>query len=218
MPFQKRTNFTFPLDGIKTFAAAEGLDDFIKKLEKEFFAEVTFKCQYRMESEKTDLILDMKCNFGLTESLHHFSTGNWGGFSCDPENQEVSSSFNRAFAELSALNKGTIDISELSLHFKDTSIIVSRTNDHSIPEQLGAIMGMASEHFVYITKGLTEMPYEIFVPVFEESQQNGVAPENGQHSYFEHWGLYFEADTQHDVMVYSLEHKTMAKEDFFLLD
>ena len=215
MPYQKRSNLIFPLTGIRTFVAAEGLDEFIRVLEKDFFAELTVKCQYERENERTELILDVSCNFGLTEGLHHFNTGNWGGFSCD---QSGKSSFDTAFEQLSDLNNGNIDIAEMSIHFKDTSVIVTRIQDYSIPEQLGDIIGKASEHFVYFTKGLTEMPYEIFVSVFEDNPKKGSLLLNGKQSYFDHWGLYFEDDPQHDVMVYSLESKTMKKEDFFLLD
>ncbi|WP_420399950.1 hypothetical protein [Flagellimonas sp.] len=215
MPYQKRSNLIFPLTGIRTFVAAEGLDEFIRVLEKDFFAELTVKCQYERAIERTELILDVSCNFGLTEGLHHFSTGNWGGFSCTENGK---SSFDTAFEQLSNLNDGNIDIAELSIHFKDTSVIITRIQDYSIPDQLGAIINKASEHFVYFTKGLTEMPYEIFVSVFEDASQKGGSLENWEQSYFDHWGLYFEDDPQHDVMVYCLESKTMKKEDFFLLD
>lgn len=219
MPYQKRTHTNFPLDGIQTFVTADGLLDFIKQLEKDFFAEVFVKCQYHTEEEKTDIILDLHCNFGLTEGLHHFNSGNWGGFTGYSEQESIKLSFETAFGQLSANNNSTIDIAELSLHFKDTSIIVTRLEDRSIPEQLGSIINAVSEHFVYFTKGLTEMPYEIFVPVFEgSSPQKGLDFEAGARNYFKHWGLYFENDPNHDVMVYTLDGKEMRKEDFFLLD
>ena len=215
MPYQKRSNIIFPLAGIRSFVTAEGLDEFSRILEKDFFAEVTIKCQYDTEKERTDLILDISCNFGLTEGLHYFNTMDWGGLAC---NDKGKSSFDTAFGELSEINGGNIDIAELSLHFKDTSIIVSRIFDYSVPDQLGAIINSTSEHFVYITKGLTEMPYEIFVSVYEESPTNAVGSEADAPNYFDHWGLYFDEGPQQDAMIYSLESKSMSKEDFFLLD
>ncbi|MCL6265700.1 hypothetical protein [Flagellimonas myxillae] len=215
MPYQKRSNLIFPLAGIRTFVAAEGLDEFIRTLEKDFFAEVTVKCRYKRENEGTELILDINCNFGLTESLHHFNTEDWGGVAC---NSSGNSSFDNAFARLREINDGNVDITELSIHFRDTSLVISKVQDYSIPEQLGAIINKISEHFVYFTKGLTEMPYEIFVPVFEEDPKIGTTKNDPNQSFFDHWGLYFEDDPQLDAMVYSLESKTMEKEDFFLLD
>ncbi len=217
MPFQKRTNPNFPLDGIQTFVTADGLDEFIKILEKDFFAEVNVKCRYHTGKRKTELILDLYCNFGLTESLHHFNNGNWGGFVCNSDDQKITSSFDAAFETLSFKNNSSIDVAELSLHFRDTSIVITRIRDYSITEQLGNIVNMLSEHFVYFTKGLTEMPYEIFVPVFEENSQSP-ANQDTEYSYFDHWGLYFEDDAEHNVMVYTLESKQLRKEAFFLLD
>lgn len=216
MSYQKRSNPNFPLDGIQTFVTADGLEEFMKMLEKEFFAEVDVKCRYHTGKGKTELVLNLHCNFGLTESLHHFNNGNWGGFACNAEDQNVASPFDAAFEALSQKNNN-IDIAELSLHFRDTSIVITNIGDYSIPEQLGNIIHKLSEHFVFFTKGLTEMPYEIFVPVFEENAQ--ISPDQKtEHSYFDHWGLYFEEDLEHNIMVYTLKTKRLSKEEFFLLD
>lgn len=189
----------------------------MKILERDFFAEIVAQCRYDVEKERTDLILDIHCNFGLTESLHHFNTGNWGGIF--PLNETyTTSSFDEGFQELCAKNNNALDIAELSLHFKDTSIIVSRIQDYSIPEELGSIVTKLSEHFVYFTKGLTEMPYEIFVPVFEDREQHSLEAEGQRTQYYEYWALYFEDEINHDVMVYDLKTRELSKEDFFLLD
>ena len=124
----------------------------------------------------------------------------------------------QAFQQLCLANNEAIDISELSLHFRDTTIVISRVQDYSIPEELRSIILKMSEHFVYITKGLTEMPYEVFVPVFEDKSQNITKFSGARRNYYEHWGLYFEDDVNHDVMVYSLNSKELQKENFFLLD
>ncbi|WP_097046130.1 hypothetical protein [Flagellimonas pacifica] len=218
MPFQKKVNPNFPLSGIRTFVTADGLNEFIKVLEKEFFAEVGVQCRYHTNNEKTDLVLDLYCNFGLTESLHHFNNGDWGGFACIEKEGTVTSAFDAAFQKLGANNNNTVDIAELSLHFRDTSLIITRIYDHSIPEQLEDVISKASEHFVYFTRGLTQMPYEIFVPVFEDKQKEDAKVINDQKPYFDYWGLYFEDDLQHDVIVYNLKTKQLRKEDFFLLD
>lgn len=217
MPIPRREDHNFPLDGIKTFVTADGLNDFTKALERDFFADVEVQCRCHTDKEKTDLILDLYFNFGLTESLHHFNNGNWGGFARESDDSNSMSSFDMAFHRLCDSNNSTIDIAEASLHFKDTSIVVTRIYDYSIPEQLGEIIFKISEHFVYFTKGLTEMPYEIFVPIFEHNPKNACTSKQLQKSYFDFWGLYFEDDLQ-DAMVYALETKKLQKEDFFLLD
>lgn len=215
MSFEKKMKKNFPLDGINSFATLDGLDDFIKVLEKDFFAKVKVHWSYHSDSEKTDLVLELFCNYGLTESLHHFNTENWGGFTINEEDSTIQSSFNTAFQKFCDNNSNTIDITEASFHFNDTSIVITKIYEYSISEQLGEIIFKASENFVHFTKGLTEMPYEIFVPVFEDPTQNIFEIEQ---NYFDYWGIYFEDDTQHNAMVYNLRTKELSKEDFFLLE
>ena len=217
MPTNRKRDSLFPLSGIKSFVTCEGLEDFLKILERDFFAEIVAQCRYDVVKERTDLILDIYCNFGLTESLHHFNSGNWGGISPQTEAYTVSK-FDEAFQKLCAKNNHALDISELSLHFKDTSLIISRIQDYSIPEELGGIMTKLSEHFVYFTKGLTEMPYEIFVPIFEDIEQHALEAEGQRRQYYDFWALYFNDDVNHDVLIYDLKTKELTKEDFFLLD
>lgn len=218
MPFQKKTNFNFPLDGIKSFIIARGLEEFTRALEKDFFAKGSVQCHYDIEKQRADLVVELYCNFGLTESLHHYNNENWGGFTQNMDGSDDLCSFDKTFQNLNEINSDAVDIAEMSLHFKDTSIIITRIYDGSIPEQLGDIIFKMSEHFVYFTKGLTEMPYEIFVPVFEDAPQLSDRSNKTRPSYFNHWGLYFDDEINHDAMVYNLETKKLFKEDFFLLD
>ena len=213
----KKRGSHFPISGIKTFVTCEGIEAFLNVLEREFFAEIYAECRYDVNKERTDLILDIYCNFGLTESLHHFNNGSWGGMSISKDSH-CPSRFDEAFQKLFTDNNHAIDIAELSLHFKDTSIIVSRIQDYSIPEELGSIIYTLSENFVYFTKGLTEMPYEIFVPVFEDIDQHALEAEGQRGQYYDFWGLYFNDEINHDVLIYDLKSKTLKKEDFFLLD
>lgn len=218
MPAQKKNEDSFPFKGIKTFVSTEGLDDFVKVLERDFFADVHVQYRYHTEKERTDLILDVHCNFGFTESLHHFNNGNWGGFSGLDTHSSLESSFGEAFQQLCVCNNHKIDIAELSIHFQDTTVVITRVQDYSVPEELKSIILHMCEHFVYFTKGLTEMPYEIFVPVFEDKTKNETKFTGNRRNYYEHWGLYFEDDLNYDVMVYSLKTKELQKENFFLLD
>ncbi len=91
-------------------------------------------------------------------------------------------------------------------------------DDYSIPKQLGPIISRVSQHFVYFTKGLTEMPYEIFVPVFEDTSLDNPRSKTCQSGYFDYWGLYFENQSQHEAMIYSLNNKKLEKEDLFLFE
>ncbi|WP_318345413.1 hypothetical protein [Flagellimonas baculiformis] len=217
MSLPRKNNTDHQQSGAKVFEAANGLDEFLKTIEKDFFAEVKIHFNYHKETKKTDMVLDLNFNFGITESLHFFTTGTWGGMTFPKKGHKVSSSFEHAFRELNAKNNFSLDIAETSLHFKDTSIIISRVYTHSVPQQIGNILLKASEHFVYYTKGLTEMPYEIFVPVYEYGAPDAFEPKKGKSSYFDYWGLYFE-DESHQVMIYSLDKRKFYEVDLFLFE
>lgn len=217
MSLPRKNNTDHQQSGAKVFEAANGLDEFLKTIEKDFFAEAKIHFKYDRESKKSDVVLDLNFNFGITEGLHFFANGTWGGMKFPEKDDKISSSFERSFMELNSKNNFLLDIAETSLHFKDTSIIISRVYPHSVPEQIGNILLKASEHFVYYTKGLTEMPYEIFVPVYEYGAPDAFGPKKGKSSYFDYWGLYFE-DESHQVMIYSLAKRKFYEVDLFLFE
>ncbi|WP_228235804.1 hypothetical protein [Allomuricauda sp. M10] len=218
MSFPRKTNSNRN-SGAKVFEAANGLDDFLKTLEKDFFASAKVQCKFNHAENRADLILDLHLNFGLIDCLRHFNNGDWGGVTFSEESQStMSSSVEVALKKLNSQNNHSLDILELSLHFAETSIIISRLYEHSIVKQLGPIISGIGQHFVYFTKGLTEMPYEIFVPVFEDTTLENPRTKTAQYGYFDYWGLYFENQSQHEAMIYSLNSKKLEKEDLFLFE
>jgi len=162
--------------GPKTYVATDGLDDFLKVLEKYFFATAKVQCKQDFQNNRTDLIIHLHHNFGIAECLRHFNDGNWGSYDFAEDCQSsISTKLAKALETLNQESTYPTDILELSLHFEDTSIIISRLFKHSITEQASDILTAVGKHFVYFTKGLTEMPYEIFVPVFEDTATVGTS-------------------------------------------
>jgi|SRR5690606_37763839 len=217
MALPKKTKANQKQSGAKVFETASGLDEFLRIIEKDFFTEAKIHFNYDTESRKSDIVLNLNFNFGITESIKFLNAGSWGGLDFPQTGHRVSSSFEKAFWDFNALNNDSLDISELSLHFKDTSLVISRLYAHSIPKEFGNILLKASKHFVYYTKGLSEMPYEIFVPVFEDRTPNAIGPKVGTNGYFDYWGLYYEGDS-HQVMIYSLRKRKMYEVDLFLFE
>ncbi|MDC6364932.1 MULTISPECIES: hypothetical protein [Flavobacteriaceae] len=213
-----RNNTSPNYGGVQLNYVIKGLDAFVNVLEKDFFAQIDVQTHHCPKRKTTELVLDIHCNFGITESLHYFNNGNWGGFQFDENGNLTHTSFLFNFNLLNYQNKNTLDIMETSFHFKDTSVIISRLNPHSIPTQIGNIMTKISEHFVHLTKGLTAMPFEIFIAVLEEKKVNFFDAEDPQESYFNYWGLYFEDCKEHCVMVYNLAQKKLTRENLFLLE
>jgi hypothetical protein len=198
-----------------------GIDLFKNKLEKLFFADVTLTIPETKEGTNSFLNISLNCNFGLTESLFHLNNGNWGGF-CKNSSQLEYSGFELAVHDLKEDNNNEIIIEEIAIHFRDTSLFITKIPYQSITDQLCDILSAVSENFVHFTRGLTEMPYEIFVPVFEEStEENNNASwaiAKVRTSYFNYWGMYFHSEVDQDSLVYDLKSKTIIDGDFFLLN
>lgn len=199
-----------------------GLRDFRKNLERDFFAESQISWKLDKDGITTNLIVNLNCNFSLTESLFHLNNGNWGGFLV--ESQEAPK-FEQSIQELVNKNNRPIEIVEFCLNLRDTSLIISKIYPRSITDYLGAILPAISSNFVHFTKGLTEMPFEIFVPVFIEHTQkqaiDSIDTNNVKGStrgYFDYWGLYFESNAEKDAVIYDVKNKNIIEGDFFLLD
>ncbi|MDT0607301.1 hypothetical protein [Croceitalea rosinachiae] len=197
-----------------------GLHTFKNHLERDFFANATVRETLNKENT-IDLVIELDCNFGLTESLFYLNNGNWGSFYTSKSKTFKASPFQTALFNLSEENGINVDIAELSINLKDTSIIITKIYNRSVPDQLGNILCHVSENFVHFTKGLTEMPYEIFIPVFEEQEQDViksmVSTTKSKTDYFDFWGLYFESNI--DSAIYDLKNKSIIDEgDFFLLN
>jgi len=208
-------------NGPKTFEATDGLDDFLRVLEKYFFATAKVQCKHDSQKNRTDLIIDLYHNFGIAECLRHFNNGDWGGYNFAEESRSnISKSLSEALKTLNENSAYPTDILELSLHFKDTSIIVAKLYTHSISEQASKILTAIGKHFVYFTKGLTEMPYEIFVPIFEDTTiQDHTATIDTETSYFNYWGLYFDkGEQENEALIYSLDRKKFYEESIFLFE
>ncbi|MEL6917289.1 MAG: hypothetical protein AAFO99_06120 [Bacteroidota bacterium] len=199
-----------------------GLDSFKKNLEKDFFSEVTIRHRSSGGTNRS-LIIELDCNFGLHEILHYMKNGSWGHMLKNDDTLEESSLFSRSLLQLKELNCFDIDVDEFSIFLNDTSVIINKIYEQSIPEQLEHILTKVAEHYVHLTNGLTEIPFEIYVPVFEEgllendtTLANIRTANNSQKDYFNYWGLYF--DSEDDAVIYDLAKKTIVPGDLYMLN
>ena len=194
-----------------------GLKALKRTLERDFFAEVSVDV-FVTEKCKADLVIHLDCNFTLTESLFHLNNGNWGSFHNSISGDVRTSPFQTTLWELENKNGMTITIRELSVHLKDTSIIVTELPNCQIQDNLESILNYISQSFVHFTKGMSEMPYEIFVPIFEETENSISISEKkfrNKPDYLEYWGLYFDGDN--DAMVYDVKNKVIIEQSNFFL-
>jgi len=218
MPDRKRTNQPPQSDALQAKELV-GLRNLKRTLERDFFADTAIDVHCEEEG-KVDLVIHLDCNFGLTESLFHLNNGNWGNFQNSISGDVRVSPFHTALLELEHDNGITIDIKELSIHLRDTSIVISRLPNCQIQDNLERILDSVSENFVHFTKGLSEMPYEIFVPIYEETENSfsrSVEKHDRKPNYLEFWGLYFEGED--DSLIYDVKGKGIIEQsDFFLLN
>lgn len=195
----------------------EGLDRFVKSLEKHFFSQVTVRnCSCSPDS--VNLVVELDCNFGLREALYHFENGTWGNF----ESKE--NSFLGELNQLKGCNTVPIEVEEFSLFLKDTSIIINRIYDQSISQQLENILLEVNAHRVHFTKVLTETPYEIYISVFEDNVTQNEQTDlkniglgnNSMKDYFCFWGLYYYSED--DAVVYDLKKKSIIRGNLQMLN
>jgi hypothetical protein len=198
-----------------------GFESFKKSLEKDFFSDCDTICSIDKDGVTINIVISLCCNLTLSEGLFHVNNGNWGGLLS--ENDETSK-FEKAVEEL-ILKNDNLEITEFCINFKDTSVIISKIYPGSIPDYLGIILPAISENLVHFTRGLTEIPFEIFVPVFadqesilERYQKSSKEKSLLHKGYFDYWGLYFDSNAHKDPVIYNVKTKKITEEDFFLLD
>jgi len=205
--FKENSPFKFNKD-----FRVEGLVSFKKDLERHFFAKAAI-CNYTIDDTEYLLAIELNCNLTLVELLFYYNRGDWG-------NEDTLAYHLRKLAKINTLN---IDIGELSIHLKDTSIIINRLYHQSIQEQFQNIISEIANHYVHFTKGLSEVPYEIFVPVFEETNLetntsflNMAHGKSSKNDYFKYWGVYYQS--QDHPSIYDLGHLSLISGDLYMFN
>lgn len=208
-------NFRFnPPTRLDENSGVIGLDTYLKSLEKHYFADVSLR-SYHKNTGAIEMTIDMKCNLNLLELLGFHNKARWGNNGTDI------SPLKRSFDVLIQQNRLQIDIEELTIFLNDTCIVIKKIYNQSISEQLNTILSEVANHYVYFSKGLTEKPYEIFIPVFEDSlTENGLdgkilsPQERAPQNYFEFWGVYLESEE--DALIYNLDRTAYISADLEL--
>ncbi|MFS4468185.1 hypothetical protein [Maribacter sp. 2210JD10-5] len=189
---------------VKENSNIHGITGFLRYLEQYYFSEAYIN-DYVEKKESIDLAIDIKCPIDLVEMLAHFNKERWG------HNGESISPLEYALNELTNQNDIFFDIEELTLLLNDTSIVIKRIYKSSIVKQLNNILVEIANHYIFVTKGLTERPFEIFLPVFENriiKENDSIYPKqattnHSKCSYFNYWGIYLES--QDDALIYDVK-------------
>jgi len=190
-----------------------GLEDFLKTLEFNYFSQIKVRSCSSTEFD-FEMGLDFHCPITLLDLLGQFNKGIWGN------NQLPISPLKTSFLELTSKNSLQLDVDEITLCLLETNIIIKKINSRSIINELNNILSEIAKQYVFLTMGLTEKPYEIFVSVDEENNilDTEGATKTNTSGYFKYWGVYFES--KEDAMVYDLENNKYipADLDFYVED
>lgn len=200
------------LTGFDKSSGLIGLNFFIDNLEKHFFSNVSLQTTFTSE-DWSQLSIQMDCNLTLSEILDHFGNGIWGNFVYQ------NSVLGQSLDHLQELNESTIEIDEFSIILTDISIIIKSIKGLSIAAQLKDILTSLGNHKNHFSKGSTEKPYEIYIPVFEEdmsTDQLHTLKENNRlnKDYLKYWGIYF--DSEDEALIYDLDNSQFIPADLNL--
>lgn len=190
-----------------------GSDEFLNALEHHYFSSVIVKRKC-VSQDSLDLVLEVNCNLDLMELFYHFNTDRWG------TNVQNESPMQHFLEIVNLKNNFNVDIEELTISLNDTSIVIKRIYQKSIPTQFNEILKSIASNYVFITKGLTQKPYEIFVPIFEDSIESGELDYNQidifPKTYREFWGIYLGIDEE--ASIYDVKRNTYVSGDLEFLN
>lgn len=192
-----------------------GIPEFLGVLEFHYFCTVKLK-NNSASPTSSNLVVELNCNLDLLELLAYFNAGRWGN------NGKAKTPLLQCLELLDSKNTMGIDIEELTLCLNDTSIVIKRIYAKSIAIEFNEILKQIASNYVFLTRGLTQKPYEIFVPVFEDTLENceldfsqfpqiEIAPK----SYFEFWGIYLDKDDE--ASIYDVKSTTYVNGDLEFL-
>lgn len=178
-----------------------GLHDFLKDLERFFFAEASAKFWIAQDGAQ-DLVVHLASPLRLPEVLHHHRRGHWGTGHLNKKTAGTTR-FEELVFGLEARNTRPVDIEELTLELEDIMLVIRKCGTHSIPREFDRLLETLAAHFVYLTGGLEQMPNEIYIPALEEREvYHTAAPANDASDLYGYWAAYF--DNEVDARIYDL--------------
>ncbi len=202
----------------------EGISYFKKSLERLFFSKVVIR-NSATNNEMVKLVIEVSCNFDIADALSNLDQGIWAQYRKNVDDSFNTSIFHNLVDRLKGLNNFDIDVVEFSILFNNCNIIINKIYEHSIPEQLDAILTKLSLHYTHLSKSTRETPFEIFIPIFEEEKMatneeplvaSLPAANYKKRDYFKYWGLYFYSEE--DALIYTLKDKAVISGDLHMLN
>lgn len=186
-----------------------GLENFRLKIERDFFCDVAINF-LKEKVDSYNLIIDISFNFDLEQGLSILADRKVGDLDLNSNNNTDYLYLNQ-LKNLAKKSNKSIDIEELNLVFNNCTVVIHKIFEQSISYQLKNIIQNINNNLLYFSKGFTEIPYEVHIPIFEAEPFNTNADlmnirikEAKNYDYSKFWALYFETRT--DASIYDVEH------------
>lgn len=204
--------------GASALPSLYGLDNFRVSLERDYFCDISVRNQ-ESNTYRCDLALGMHCNLSLRGLVQGYRERIWG---VQPEEGEANPLV-VALDRLNLQNPVEVDIEEVAIFLQDTLITIKNIYPRSVAEQFGHLMAALADHYNHLAMLENSLPYEIYIPVFEEGETDPELPIQRPASlarcskdYLEYWGLYYE--TEEDAVIYDLGKRTTITGELYMLN
>ncbi|NNF19985.1 MAG: hypothetical protein HKN61_09415 [Flavobacteriaceae bacterium] len=202
----------------KEIPRLNGILGFQRQLEKDYFSKVSVR-NYQQQADDFNLVIGMQCNMDLADILYHLDHESWGAKIPDGSRNSSQSPFRQALQDLNACNSELIDIEEFSIFLNDTAIVVKSIYPQSIVSNLDLILEALGNHYLDIISQMNEVPYEIYIPVFEEAiDQELYLPKatGDMPDFLSYWAMY--SENEEDAFIYDLKRRCMISGELYMLN
>jgi len=200
----------------------KSLELFGRRLEKEYYADALIRI-FEYDLERFSLVVDLQSKLTLVELLYHMQETRVGQTPLSMNNDLNNNAFVAALSDLRQANGYDFDVEELTFFLADSEITIKRIYEYSIEDQIGNISKELIKHFNDFSNNQSDIPSEIFIPVFEVNLKDqlkyGNSGEYGslnQRDYFNFWGIYFSHND--DAVIYDLSKRSIISGDLHMLD
>ncbi len=129
--------------------------------------------------------------------------------------------FKNAFYLLNKSLNSNVNIEELSIYLKKTSIVISSIDRNSIIEEIEDIVFAIIKHHQHFSTLMGIAPNEIHIPVIEDpvtkklfDKEIATVPSLYQSAFLQFWGIYFDSHDQ--PFIYSLNRTSILPGDLDL--
>ena len=151
-----------PSDGIR-FAndlpkhTIQQLETFRAEIEKCYFSKVLIRVM-SYNNSTIEIGIEFQSNFSLSESITHFNDCNW----LNSKEANISilafEKFNNALQSLKENSNFYIDIAELSIYLKETSVTIGKVYENSISENYESIINLLIKRMKNFIEKKLEVP------------------------------------------------------------